>query len=235
MPASPGTVAGGRHPVTTPSSTARPRCPPRCSPDPPRSRSRSSPVPALGPDEVLVEVGWCGICGTDLHLALEGYGRPGTRARPRVVGHHRRARRRRDRARDRHGDRRRRRRGRAATCRPCRRGRPSVCLRRPPPDHLSFRGAFARYVVVERDRVLPIPAGLDPRAAALTEPVAIALHAMHVAEATEPGLRDPRDRRGTRRPAHGRGARRPRRHRRDRERAGARPRGRGPRPSAPGP
>jgi threonine dehydrogenase-like Zn-dependent dehydrogenase len=36
------------------------------------------PVPVPGPDEVLVEVGWCGICGTDLHLALEGYGRPGT-------------------------------------------------------------------------------------------------------------------------------------------------------------
>jgi threonine dehydrogenase-like Zn-dependent dehydrogenase len=43
--------------------------------------------------------------------------------------------------------------------------------------------------VVERARVLPVPAGLDARAAALTEPVAIALHAMHLAEATEPGLR----------------------------------------------
>ena len=146
------------------------------------------PVPVPGPDEVLVEVGWCGICGTDLHLALEGYGRPGT-----VLGHEWS--------------------GTVAalgpgvtgveigtavvaddapacgTCRPCRRGRPSVCLRRPAPDHLAFRGAFTRYVVVERDRVLPVPAGLDPRAAALTEPVAIALHAMHVAEATEPGLR----------------------------------------------
>src|SRR3954470_16778734 len=113
-------------------------------------------VPTPGPDEGLVEVGWCGICGTELHLALEGYGRPGT-----VLGHEwsgtvaal----------------------GRGVTgleigtvvvaddapacgaCRPCRRGRPSVCLRRPPPDHLEFRGAFTRYVVVERDRVLPVP------------------------------------------------------------------------------
>ena len=146
------------------------------------------PIPAPGPDEVLVEVGWCGICGTDLHLALEGYGRPGS-----VLGHEW-----------------------SGTvvglgsavdgpalgttivaddvapcgvCRPCRRGRPSVCARRTPPDHLSARGAFARYVVVERDRVLPVPAGLDPRAAALTEPVAIALHAMHLADAVDPTLR----------------------------------------------
>jgi threonine dehydrogenase-like Zn-dependent dehydrogenase len=146
------------------------------------------PIPAPGADEVLVEVGWCGICGTDLHLTLEGYGRPGS-----VLGHEWA--------------------GTIAAlgsgvtdlelgttivaddtrpcgrCRPCRRDRPSVCLRRTPPDHLSSRGAFARYVVVERSRVLPVPAGLDARAAALTEPVAIALHAVHLAEATDPALR----------------------------------------------
>ncbi|MGZ6954297.1 MAG: zinc-dependent alcohol dehydrogenase [Acidimicrobiia bacterium] len=146
------------------------------------------PTPEVGPTQVLVEVGWCGICGTDLHLALEGYGRPGS-----VLGHEWS--------------------GRVVAtggavtgielgaavvaddapacgeCRPCRRGRPAVCVRRAPPDHLSARGAFARYVVVEADRVLPVPAALDPRAAALTEPVAIALHAMHLADALEPGLR----------------------------------------------
>jgi 2-desacetyl-2-hydroxyethyl bacteriochlorophyllide A dehydrogenase len=146
------------------------------------------PIPPIGDDEVLVEVGWCGICGTDLHLALEGYGRPGS-----VLGHEwsgtvvavgdavngvplgttivaddRRP---------------------CGVCRACRRGRPSVCARRPTPDHLSFRGAFARYVVVEADRVLAVPPTLAPRAAALTEPVAIALHAMHLAEATDPSLR----------------------------------------------
>ncbi len=34
------------------------------------------PVPAPGPGEVLLEVSHCGICGTDLHLVLEGMGRP---------------------------------------------------------------------------------------------------------------------------------------------------------------
>jgi threonine dehydrogenase-like Zn-dependent dehydrogenase len=40
------------------------------------------PVPAVGPGDALIEVSHCGICGTDLHLVLEGYARPGT-----VLGH----------------------------------------------------------------------------------------------------------------------------------------------------
>ena len=35
-------------------------------------------LPEVGPDEVLIEVSHCGICGTDLHLMLEGMGRPDT-------------------------------------------------------------------------------------------------------------------------------------------------------------
>jgi threonine dehydrogenase-like Zn-dependent dehydrogenase len=43
---------------------------------------RRLPVPEPAPDEVLVEVSHCGICGTDLHLVLERYARPGS-----VLGH----------------------------------------------------------------------------------------------------------------------------------------------------
>ena len=39
-------------------------------------------VPDLGPGDALVEVSHCGICGTDLHLVLEQYARPGS-----VLGH----------------------------------------------------------------------------------------------------------------------------------------------------
>ena len=35
------------------------------------------PVPAPGPGQVLVEVSHCGICGSDLHMMVEGWGRPG--------------------------------------------------------------------------------------------------------------------------------------------------------------
>ena len=40
------------------------------------------PVPAISPNDVLLEVSHCGICGTDLHLVLERYARPGS-----VLGH----------------------------------------------------------------------------------------------------------------------------------------------------
>ena len=41
------------------------------------------PVPAPGPGEVLVEVDHCGICGSDIHMLLEGWGdKPGL-----VAGH----------------------------------------------------------------------------------------------------------------------------------------------------
>src|SRR4051794_31574183 len=134
------------------------------------------PVPAPGPTEARVEVSHCGICGTDLHLVLERYARPGS-----VLGHEWS--------------------GTIAAggadvsdweigarvvldptpgcgeCRACRRGRPAVCLRREPPDLLDFsRGAFCRYKLVPAARLVRIPDSLSTRAAALTEPTAIALH-----------------------------------------------------------
>jgi (R,R)-butanediol dehydrogenase/meso-butanediol dehydrogenase/diacetyl reductase len=142
---------------------------------------RDVPVPELGPDEVLVEVSHCGICGTDLHLVLGDIARPGT-----VLGHEWA--------------------GTVVecgalvdgwapgepvvatpepgcgTCRACRRGRPSVCLRRERPDYLSFRGAFSRYVTVAATRLARLPAGLTTRVAALTEPTAIALHTVNLAD-----------------------------------------------------
>jgi 2-desacetyl-2-hydroxyethyl bacteriochlorophyllide A dehydrogenase len=142
------------------------------------------PVPEVGPRDALVEVSHCGICGTDLHLVLEQYARPGS-----VLGHEWT--------------------GTVAAvgadvtgwdagdrvvagpapgcraCRACRRGRPSVCLRREPPDLLDFsRGAFCRYKLVAADRLLRIPDALSTRAAALTEPTAIALHTVNLAGVT---------------------------------------------------
>ncbi len=70
-------------------------------------------------------------------------------------------------------------------CRACLRGRPSVCLQREPPDLLDFsRGAFCRYKAVAAARLLRIPESLSTRAAALTEPTAIALHSVNLADVT---------------------------------------------------
>jgi 2-desacetyl-2-hydroxyethyl bacteriochlorophyllide A dehydrogenase len=141
------------------------------------------PVPVPGPDEVLVEVAQCGICGSDMHLVLEGYARVGTvlghewagtvvaagaavsgwEPGARVVSNPTAG---------------------CGTCRPCRRGRPSVCLTREPPDYLSFGGAFCLYVVVKADRLLRLPDTLSTRAAALTEPTAIAVHTVNLSQVT---------------------------------------------------
>jgi 2-desacetyl-2-hydroxyethyl bacteriochlorophyllide A dehydrogenase len=136
------------------------------------------PIPEPGPGELLVEIAACGICGSDLHLVLEQYARPGAvlghewsglvvNGGPSEIGP-----------------------GERVVfeptpgcglCRPCRRGRPSVCVRRPVSDMRDMRGAFARYVTVSSSNVLRLPDSLDMRAAALTEPTAIALHAVELA------------------------------------------------------
>ncbi len=137
------------------------------------------PVPEPAGGEVLIEVAECGICGSDLHLVLERYARPGA-----ILGHEWSGT---VVSPDRSG------RGWAegdrvvfsptpgcGTCRPCRRGRPSVCRQRPPSDMRDMRGAFAQYVAVSSDNLARIPDGLATRPAALAEPTAIALHAVEL-------------------------------------------------------
>ncbi len=139
------------------------------------------PIPDPRPGELLVEVSECGICGSDLHLVFDRYVRPGA-----ILGHEWS--------------------GIVASCqgagpgwsggervvfnptpgcgrcRPCRRGRPSVCLGRGSSDMRDMRGAFARYVTVSAANALRIPDSLSTRAAALAEPTAIALHAVELAD-----------------------------------------------------
>ena len=137
------------------------------------------PRPEPGPGEVLVEIAECGICGSDLHMVLERYAKPGAilghewsgivvsapsgsgwSAGDRVVGNAAPG---------------------CGVCRPCRRGRPSVCRNRASADYLGYRGAFCRYKTVAADGLIRIPDSLPIRFAALAEPTAIALHAVQLA------------------------------------------------------
>ena len=136
------------------------------------------PRPEPGPDEVLVEIAECGICGSDLHMVLERYAKPGAilghewsgavvsapngsgwTPGDRVVGNPTPG---------------------CGTCRPCRKGRPSVCLNRASADYLGYRGAFCRYKTVASNGLIRIPDSLPTRVAALAEPAAIVLHAVRV-------------------------------------------------------
>ena len=138
-----------------------------------RSRSGRSPDP--GPGEVLVEVDHCGICGTDLHMLVEGWGSAGLVAGHEfsgtiaalgsgvtgwevgqaVVG------------------------GTSPRCGQCRRcleGKPSQCEHQGSIVGSGHDGAFARYVLIAAAALLRLPPGLTPRRAALAEPLAVALH-----------------------------------------------------------
>ena len=139
------------------------------------------PEPHVGPEDVLVEVKACGICGSDVH-GLDGS--TGRRVPPLIMGHE------------------------AAgvivqvgdgvsgwqvgervtfdsmiscgRCHFCRRGEINLC------DHrrvlgvscAEFRqdGAFARYVAVPQHIVYKLPEALSFERAALVEPVSVALH-----------------------------------------------------------
>src|SRR4029077_8605615 len=70
-------------------------------------------------------------------------------------------------------------------CRACLRGRPSVCLRREPPDFLDFsRVAFCGFKIVDAELLLRVPDTLTTRDASLTEPTAIALHTVNLSGVT---------------------------------------------------
>jgi (R,R)-butanediol dehydrogenase/meso-butanediol dehydrogenase/diacetyl reductase len=138
-----------------------------------------------GAGEVLVRIEYCGICGTDLHGALEGWMPPGT------VGGHEWS-------------------GRVAAvgpdvakwtigdlvvggppwcgeCEWCRIGRPALCVADPmrsgAVDHSGdIGGAFAEFHLAKAESLHAIPAGLDIRVAALSEPLAVALHGITAAK-----------------------------------------------------
>lgn len=142
---------------------------------------RELDVVAPAADEVLVRIEYCGVCGTDLHTTLDGWAPAGT------IGGHEWS-------------------GKVAAvgsavtelavgdlvvggppwcgeCEWCVTGHPSLCVADPirtnAPGH---GGAFAEYHLTRAATVHRVPAGLDLRTAALSEPLAVALHGLTNAE-----------------------------------------------------
>jgi len=150
------------------------------------------PMPRPGPDEVLVRVEACGICGSDVH----GYdGSSGRRIPPIVMGHEAA--------------------GTIAAigsgapaaaegdrvtfdstiycgeCEYCRRGEMNLCQRRQvlgvsTPEYRR-PGAFAEYVVVPNRIVYRVPDNIAFSEAAMVEPLAVAVHAVSLSEIPENG------------------------------------------------
>jgi (R,R)-butanediol dehydrogenase/meso-butanediol dehydrogenase/diacetyl reductase len=151
------------------------------------------PTPEPGPGELLLEVSHCGICGSDLHFLMEwgmiggregsveghefsgtvaaiGDGVTGWQVGDRVIG------------------------GpspRCGTCEYCRARRVSLCVERGRvgTGERTWMGAFARYKLVTAAEACRVPDGLSMKHAALTEPLAVALHGITRAGGARPGTR----------------------------------------------
>jgi L-iditol 2-dehydrogenase len=139
--------------------------------------------PAVGPEDVLVRVHACGICGSDIH----GYdGSTGRRIPPLVMGHESA--------------------GVVAEvganvssvrpgdhvaldsllscgeCELCCNGQTNMCAGRRilgvACEEFRQQGAFAEFIVVPQQAIYPVPVDLPFEHAALVEPVSVALHAV---------------------------------------------------------
>jgi len=153
-------------------------------------RLEELPEPEPGPGEVKLRVRFAGICGTDLHELDHGpIFTPGDRAHPLtgvtnpvILGHELA--------------------GEVVaagegvddlapgtlvavdpieaceTCAFCRAGTPTLCPRRAAHGLSRAGGAFSEHTVVKRSMAHAIPAGVEPRAAAVVEPLSVGLHAV---------------------------------------------------------
>jgi L-iditol 2-dehydrogenase len=158
---------------------------------PGEARLEELPTPEPGPGEALLRVAACGVCGSDLH-AYRGDRGYEWMSIPTVLGH--------EFAgtveavgdgvsRLEPGD-------RAVAiaiqgcgaCKTCLLGATHLCPRRRVIG-LSYDGGMSEYVVVPERHLVRVPQGLDPRAAALTEPLSVAVHAVLVRAEIRPGHR----------------------------------------------
>jgi len=137
---------------------------------------RDEPLPSPAPGEVMIKVDAVGICGSDMHAY---HGHDSRRPPPFVLGHE------------------------AAgvivsgpdrgarvavnplvpcgVCDWCLEGRPHLCPSRQLLSVPPRAGAFAELVRVPQPNAIKIPDGLDSAKAALTEPIAVACHAVNLA------------------------------------------------------
>ena len=147
------------------------------------------PTPQPGPGQVLVEVRACGVCGSDIHIALEGV--TPTAFAPITLGHE------------------------AAgvvamvgpgveefkpgdrvcvccfltcgVCDNCRRGRSNVCLERKCIG-IQAEGALAQYLLMPAANLISLPDGISfAQGAVLTDAVATPYHALYAIGGLGPG------------------------------------------------
>ena len=156
------------------------------------------PTPQPGPNDLLIEVSHCGLCGSDLHFLVEWGGRTnvieghefsgtvaalGSDVTGWAVG---------DRVVPGQSP-------KCGVCEYCLAGRVSLCAERgrvgaDDEDSPASQGAFARYKIISAANALRVPDHLSLKHAALVEPLAVALHGITQAGGARPGSRSIRSR-----------------------------------------
>ncbi len=136
---------------------------------------REEPPPSRAAGDVLIRVDAVGICGSDMHAY---HGRDPRRVPPLILGHELAGE-----VVEGPGE------GRRVTVNPlitcghceyCLQGRNNLCANRTMIG-MTRPGGFAELVTTAAGSVIELPSGMSPRAAALTEPAATALHALNTA------------------------------------------------------
>ncbi|MBC8260025.1 MAG: alcohol dehydrogenase catalytic domain-containing protein [SAR324 cluster bacterium] len=137
-------------------------------------REEPTPEPAAGDAKIRIEA--VGICGSDMHAY---HGEDARRVPPLILGHE------------------------AAgvvvsgknagqqvvlnpliscgICLDCQSGRSNLCADRRLIG-MNYPGAFAEFITIPEKNLIALPEGMNPVHAALTEPAATSLHALHLAE-----------------------------------------------------
>ena len=145
-----------------------------------RTEFRDEPAPVPENGEALVKIEAVGICGSDMHA---WHGHDPRRVPPLILGHEACGKLLED------GGTRGPKAGTRVVLNPliscgrcgyCREGRANLCASRKLIG-MARPGAFAEQVAVPLDNLIPVPEGLDPARAALTEPCATAWHALALA------------------------------------------------------
>jgi L-iditol 2-dehydrogenase len=147
-------------------------------------------MPAIGPDDVLVKMEYCGVCGSDVEFFAHGCIGTNQVKYPFVLGHevsgiidavgenvkHVQV-------------------GQPVVIEPgipcghcefCRQGRYNICASMKFMSSPPYDGLLSKYVAVPGSTVSPIPAGVSTKTAALVEPLAVGMHAAKLGDVKAP-------------------------------------------------
>ena len=151
---------------------------------------KESSMPTIGPDDVLVKMEYCGVCGSDVEFFAHGCIGTNQVKYPFVLGHevsgiidavgenvkHVQV-------------------GQPVVIEPgipcghcefCRQGRYNICASMKFMSSPPYDGLLSKYVAVPASTVSPIPAGVSTKTAALVEPLAVGMHAAKLGDVKAP-------------------------------------------------